>query len=204
MRILHIDCGLSPTESVSRMLTREVVQHLAGKRRSLEIIYRDLIKDPLPYATFQTLPGFHPSAASEETLAECERTARLSLEQALNEFLTSEVIVLGVPMYNFGIPAQLKSWFDAIVIPGKTYAYTPDGPRGLAGAKRVIVAASRGGVFGEAGFPIQMEHAEAYVRCVLSLIGITGPEVVLAEGVARDRAGAIERAREKVLMLSPL
>lgn len=190
--------------SVSRILTSEVVRQLVGEADGVSLTYRDLIANPLPYITFKTMPGIHPSAAPVDVLTKGEIAARALVEQALDEFLSSDVIILAVPMYNFGIPAQLKSWLDSLVVPGKTFAFSPDGPRGLAGTKRVILVVSRGGVYGPTGLPISMDHAESYVRCVLSLMGISNPELVLAEGVARDRAGAIDHGRSYVQGLAPL
>jgi putative NADPH-quinone reductase len=108
------------------------------------VTYRDLSADPIPYMNLRTMPSSHPLAIASDMLAEEERSVRR--EEALDEFLSAEVVVLGITMYNFGIAAQLKSWLDAIVIPGKTFTYTADGPKGLAGAKRVILAITRGGI----------------------------------------------------------
>ena len=138
MNILHIDSGISPSGSISRLLSTEIVERLRGQDPSVTIVYRDLITDHIPYMNFRTMPGSHPSAIASDMLSEEERSTRSVTERALSEFLFADAIVLGVPMYNFGIPAQLKSWFDTILIPGRTFAYTSGGPKGLAGAKRVI------------------------------------------------------------------
>ena len=182
----------------------EFVERLRGQDPSATIVYRDLITDHIPYMNFRTMPGLHPSAVASDMLSEEERSTRSVTERALSEFLSADAIVLGVPMYNFGIPAQLKSWFDAILIPGRTFTYTSDGPKGLAGAKRVILVITRGGFYGATGVSSAMEHAESYVRAALSLIGISGPELVLAEGIAMDRLAALERGRTGIQTLVPL
>ena len=86
-------------------------------------------------------------------------------------------------MYNFTLPTQLKAWLDRILVAGRTFRYTDDGPEGLAGDKRVIVAVARGGIY-DAGSPAAaLEHLETYLRAVFGFIGIT-PEFVAADGLA--------------------
>src|SRR5260221_673722 len=81
-------------------------------------------------------------------------------------FLEADVIVIGAPMYNFGIASQLKAWFDRIVVGGKTFRYTANGPEGLAGGKKVIVASARGGVYA-AGTPMAaIDFHEPYIRAL--------------------------------------
>jgi FMN-dependent NADH-azoreductase len=204
MNILHIDSGISPSQSVSRLLTAAIVARLSEQDSSAIIVYRDLVAGQIPYMNFRTMPGSHPSAVSLDQLSADERSARSETESVLSEFLTADVVVLGIPMYNFGIAAQLKSWFDAILIPGKTFAYTSGGPKGLVGAKRIILAIARGGLYDSTGFLAAMEHAESYVRATLSLIGVSAPELVVAEGIAKDRNAAIERGRMDIQALRPL
>src|SRR5207245_7517650 len=120
---------------------------------------------------------------------------------ALEEFLASDVIVLGAPMYNFTIPSQLKAWIDRILVAGKTFKYGAQGVEGLAGNKRVIVAISRGGFYG-AGTPAAVgEHLETYLRWVFGFIGVTNCEFIAADGIQvgpehREKAvaGALQAA----------
>jgi FMN-dependent NADH-azoreductase len=102
----------------------------------------------------------------------------------LDEFMAADIVVLGVPMYNWSIPTQLKAWIDIIVVPGKTFTYGAQGPEeGLVASKRVIVAISRGCFYRSETAAISAEHAESYMRTVLSFIGVNDPEFVVAEGV---------------------
>jgi FMN-dependent NADH-azoreductase len=101
-------------------------------------------------------------------------------------------------MYNFTIPSQLKAWIDRVLVAGKTFSYGANGPQGLAGGKRVIVAISRGGYYGPAALG---EHLETYLRWVFGFIGITSPEFIFADGIQvgpdhREKAvaGALEAA----------
>ena len=101
----------------------------------------------------------------------------------LAEFLAADIVVIGAPMYNFTIPSQLKAWIDRILVAGKTFKYGENGPQGLAGNKRVIVAISRGGFYG-ADTPAALgEHLETYLRWVFGFIGIANPEFILADGI---------------------
>ena len=104
-------------------------------------------------------------------------------QAVLAEFLVADTVVLGAPMYNFTIPSQLKAWIDRIVVAGKTFKYGAEGPEGLAGHKRVIVAVTRGGFYG-AGTPMAaLEHLESYLRGVFGFIGVTQLEFIAADGI---------------------
>ena len=157
MTILHIDSSINGENSVSRVLTRSIVDQLRAADPRAEVITRDLASEPLPHLTLE-------SFADTSTV---------------DEFLGADTVVIGAPMYNFTLPSQLKAWIDRILIAGKTFSYSEAGPAGLAGDKRVIVAVSRGGFYDDAS---ALEHVETYLKGVLSFIGIT-PEFVHADGV---------------------
>ena len=157
MTILHIDSSINGENSVSRVLTRSMVDQLRAADPDAEVITRDLASAPLPHLT---LEAFADSST-------------------VDEFLAADTLVVGAPMYNFTLPSQLKAWLDRILIAGKTFRYTAGGPEGLAGGKRVIIAVSRGGFYDDAS---ALEHVETYLRGVFGFIGIT-PEFVHADGV---------------------
>jgi FMN-dependent NADH-azoreductase len=98
----------------------------------------------------------------------------------MQEFLEADVVVIGAPMYNFGIPSTLKAWIDRLAVAGKTFRYTESGPQGLAGGKKVILASSRGGFHQDSASDFQ----EAYLRFLFGFLGITDLEIVRAEGLA--------------------
>jgi FMN-dependent NADH-azoreductase len=104
-------------------------------------------------------------------------------QAVLDEFLAADVVVIGAPMYNFTMPSQLKAWIDRVVVNGKTFRYTAAGPEGLAGNKRVIVAISRGGVYGAGAPAAALEHLETYLKGVFAFIGVANPEFIVAEGL---------------------
>jgi FMN-dependent NADH-azoreductase len=150
---LHIDSSISGDASVSRTLTRSIVDSLGGAA-----VYRDLAAEPLSHLTER---GQDP--------------------ELLDEFLAADTVLIGAPMYNFTVPSQLKAWIDRILVAGKTFRYTANGPEGLATGKRVIIALARGGIYSE-GPAAAFEHVETYLRGVFNFIGIE-PEFVIAEGV---------------------
>jgi FMN-dependent NADH-azoreductase len=158
MTILKIDSSITGENSVSRQLTEAVVNQLTGQNPTAKVTIRDLAAEPLDHLTL---------AAFADT-------------QVLDEFLAADTIVVGAPMYNFSVPSQLKAWIDRIAIAGKTFRYTADGPEGLAGDKRVIVAISRGGFYDASN---AFEHVQTYLTGVLGFLGIT-PEFVHADGIA--------------------
>ncbi|MBW8744506.1 MAG: NAD(P)H-dependent oxidoreductase [Sphingomonas sp.] len=179
MKLLHLDSSITGDGSVSRQLSAAVVAKLRAADPAIEVSYRDLVADPIAHLTLGHLP-----AASPESRA------------LLDQFLEADTIVIGVPMYNFTLPSQLKAWIDRVLIAGETFAYGPEGPKGLAGDKRVIVALSRGGLYSAGSPGAVLEHAETYLNAVFGFIGIK-PEIVLAEGVAigpDQRAQAIDGA----------
>lgn len=164
MNLLHLDSSITGSVSASRALSAAIVERLSAGNPLIETRYRDLAAEPLPHLTLDQLGD--PAANAE-----------------LQGFLAADVVVIGVGFYNFGIPSQLKAWLDRVLIGGQTFSYGPDGPRGLAGGKRVIVALTRGGIYSEGSPAAAFEHAETYLKAVFGFIGIT-PEFIVAEGLA--------------------
>jgi FMN-dependent NADH-azoreductase len=178
MKLLHIDSSVLGPHSVSRQVSAAIVDRLRQANPGLEITYRDLGATPLSH-----LSGSHLAAAQGATPEAALLSDLTAGQTALNEFLAADIVVLGAPMYNFTIPSQLKAWIDRIVVVGKTFKYDAQGPEGLAGNKRVIIAISRGGFYG-AGTPAAFgEHLETYLRWVFGFIGVKNPEFIFADGV---------------------
>jgi FMN-dependent NADH-azoreductase len=199
MRLLHIDSSVLGPHSVSRQVSAAIVARLSATTPNLEIIYRDLTMTPLLH-----LAGQHLAAAQgAEPPAELRDDLVLS-HTVLDEFLAADIVVLGAPMYNFTIPSQLKAWIDRILVAGKTFKYGANGAEGLAGNKRMIVALSRGGYYGE-GTPLAAgEHLETYLRWVFGFIGITVPEFISADGLQigpEQREKALAAALQAVTTL---
>ena len=199
MKLLHIDSSVLGPHSVSRKLSSAIVDRLRQTTPGLEISYRDLTTTPLAH-----LSGLHLAAAQGAAPA-AEGQADLAIGRAvLEEFLAADIVVLGAPMYNFTIPSQLKAWIDRIVIGAKTFKYGANGPEGLAGNKRVIVAVSRGGFYGAGTPTAALEHLESYLRGVFGFIGIRNPEIISADGIQvgpEHREKALAGALEAVTKL---
>lgn len=179
MTILHVDSSISGENSASRAISRSIVDQLRG---SADVVTRDLVSEPLPHLTLD--------AFADTTV--------------LDEFLRADTIVVGAPMYNFTLPTQLKAWLDRILVAGKTFRYTENGPEGLAGGKRVIIALARGGFYGEGSPAAALEHLETYLRGVFNFIGIE-PEFVAADGLAigpEQRDSAIRQAIDETVRLA--
>ena len=186
MNILHLDSSIQGDNSASRTISAAIVEQLRTVHGDAAVSYRDLATQPLPHLT---LAGFGTAAAAE----------------TLDQFLAADILVIGAAMYNFGIPTQLKSWFDHILISGKTFRYGENGAEGLAGTKRVIVALARGGYYADAP-AVTMEHAETHLRAMLGFIGVTEPEFIIAEGLAvgpEMRAQAMQDALGHVKTIAP-
>ncbi|GGY21636.1 FMN-dependent NADH-azoreductase [Rhodanobacter panaciterrae] len=167
MKLLHIDSSALGGYSVSRQLTADIVAELQRNTAAASVQYHDLAAKPLPHWT--------PVADASDPVV-------VLGNQMLEEFLAADVVVIGAPMYNFGIPSQLKAWIDRIAVAGKTFRYGANGPEGLAGGKRVIIASSRGGMYAS-GPAAVMDFQESYLRTVFGFIGITNVEFVRAEGL---------------------
>ena len=178
MKLLHIDTSILGDDSVSRQISAAIVDRLGRESPGLEVRYRDLAAEPLPH-----LSGAHLADMSAG-------------DGALDEFLEADIVVIGAPMYNFSIPSQLKAWLDRILVAGKTFRYTDQGVEGLARGKRVIIAVSRGGLYGPDMPAADAEHVESYLRAVFGFIGIE-PEVIVAEGIktgVEQRGKALNQA----------
>ena len=128
MKLLHIDSSVLGPHSVSRQVSAAITDRLRQSTPGLEVSYRDLTLTPRAHLT-----GSH-LAASRGAAPEASLQSDIAAGQAvLEEFLATDIVVLGAPMYNFTIPSQLKAWIDRILVAGKTFAYGENGPRGLAG-----------------------------------------------------------------------
>src|SRR5690348_402795 len=199
MKLLHIDSSVLGPHSVSRKLSSAIVDRLRQTTPGLEVSYRDLTTTPLSH-----LSGPH-LAAAQGAAPTAEVQADLAIGQAvLEEFLAADIVVLGAPMYNFTIPSQLKAWIDRIVIGGKTFKYGANGPEGLAGNKRVIVAVSRGGFYGAGTTTAALEDLESYVRGVFGFIGVRNTSIISADGIQvgpEHREKALAGALEAVTKL---
>jgi FMN-dependent NADH-azoreductase len=198
MKVLHIDSSITGSDSVSRQLSGAVVDAFKAANPGTRIVRRDLESAPFPHLDSKSVAAVRAGTAAADDAT------------ALEEFLAADVVVVGAPMYNLGIPSQLKAWIDRIAVAGKTFRYTAEGPQGLAGGKKVIVASSRGGIYTQ-GPAAAYDFQENYLRAVFGFIGITDVVFVRAEGVAigpelRETAirSALASVPATVVALSPV
>jgi FMN-dependent NADH-azoreductase len=200
MKLLHVDASILGANSASRRLSAAAVERLNKATPGLDIVYRDLAAEPLSHLTGEHLAAAHGAVPESPTV---QKDIAAS-QTALADFLAADIIVIGAPMYNFTIPSQLKAWIDRIVVGGKTFKYGAQGPEGLAGAKRVIVAISRGGFYGPGTPAAALEHLESYLRGVFGFIGVTQLEFIFADGIQtgpEQREKALASALEAVTNL---
>jgi FMN-dependent NADH-azoreductase len=186
MKLLHIDSSALGGYSVSRQLSADIVAELKQQTPDIQISYRDLAAQPLPHWT--------PAVADTGTTEGQQGNA------LVEEFLAADVVVIGAPMYNFGISSQLKAWIDRIAVAGKTFRYTEQGAEGLAKGKQVIIASSRGGMYVEGPFAA-FDHQETYLKAVLGFLGVTDLTFVRAEGVAispENKEQSIKAAKSSI------
>ena len=195
MKLLHIDSSPLGGNSVSRELTRRIVQQWRAAHPHTQVEHLDLATDAPNHLNADSL-GFR-MGINAEGLSDVQRKENEISEKLVSQFLAADVIVVGAPLYNFSVPSQLKAWIDRVAQAGRTFKYTEKGPQGLAGGKTVIIASSRGGKY--AGNPAMeaMEHQESYLQTVFGFFGVTDVRFVRAEGVAMG-----EEAKKKAFDLA--
>lgn len=170
---LHLDSSARGGESVSRLLGEELLDAWAGRDPELVVTYRDLDAEPLPFVN----DSWVTAAFSKQELNRDRRFALSRSEQLIAELEAADVLVIGAPMYNFGVPASLKAWVDQVVRVGRTFAYEGPVPVGLVHDKRAVVLATSGGdarAYAEMG----LDFRTTYLRAILGFIGITDVTVV--------------------------
>lgn len=195
MKLLHIDSSILGDNSASRQLSNAVVSAWKASDAAAQVSYRDLAEDAFSHFSAASLVAGGTPAELRDAAQKHE--ADLA-EATLNEFLAADAIVIGAPMYNFTVPTQLKAWIDRIAVAGKTFTYDENGPKGLAGGKKVVIVSTAGGI--HAGQASGIAH-EDYLQLVLRFLGITDIEVVRAQGLAygeEPRAQALAAANQQV------
>jgi FMN-dependent NADH-azoreductase len=189
MNILHIDSSILGANSLTRPLSALTVDRLVAANPGARVEHRDLGENPIPHLTGADF------AARGQTV-----------DPVLEQFKAADVIVIGSPMYNWTISSQLKAWIDRIAVAGETFTYTPQGPKGLAGGKKVIVVTGRGSSMLDARYD-GFDHQEPYLRTVFRFLGIDDVTFVHAQGVALAadaRPAVVAKAEAEIARLFPL
>lgn len=191
MNILQINSSAKTSGSQSTQLASSIVSRLVSRNPQARVTVRHLASDPHPTQDEAALQALFTSAENRTP----EQLARVALDDALiAQVQDADILVLGVPMYNFGVPAQLKHWIDAIARAGVTFKYTEQGPVGLIQGKQVFVALTRGGLHKDT----PSDTIAPYLRTVLSFLGMEDVRMIFAEGLAlgADAADQSMRAAE--------
>jgi len=176
MKVLQINASARRDGANSTKVANSVVAGLQAKNPSAQITLRDLAANPVTVLDEAALgalftPAEQRNAAQNAVVAE--------YDALIAELQAHDVIVLGVPMYNFGVPVQLKSWIDAVARAGLTFRYTATGPEGLLKGKTVYVALARGGLYRDTANDSQVP----YLKSVLGFLGLTDVRFIYAEGL---------------------
>lgn len=184
--VLRIDSSVRKEGSISRDLTTRILERLAPEK----VITRDLTEE-LPLIDGNWV-GANFTPADKRT---DEQKEALSLSDTMiAELNEADTIVIGLPIYNFSVPARLKAWVDQVARAGVTFRYTEAGPEGLLKGKRAILAVASGGT------PVgsEIDFATTYLKQVLGFIGITDVTIVAADQLALDADGSVKNAYNAV------
>jgi FMN-dependent NADH-azoreductase len=197
--VLQINSSVLSTGNANRLADRFVTRW-QDNHRADRVVLRDLTRNPVPHLSDKTVAAFFTPA--DQRTAEQLDAVKLS-DDLVAELKAADVIVMSVPMYNFGIPSPLKAWIDHVARAGITFKYTEKGPVGLLDGKKVYIIAARGGL--HAG--TERDAQTQYLKTVLAFLGLTDVEFVYAEGYAispEQRAKAEAQAQERIHLLTAL
>lgn len=196
--LLQINASLFAENGNSSRLADQFVAAWAAKNGGAQVKVRDLAKNPVPHLDGERFGAF--LAKPEERSAAQQDVVAFS-DALIDEVRQADVLVLGVPMYNFGVPSTLKAYFDHIARAGVTFRYTANGPEGLLTGKKAYVLAARGGLY--AGTP--KDSQTVYIRDFLNFLGISDVEFVYAEGLAMGdeaKKAALDQAQRQMEALA--
>ncbi|MDK6078113.1 FMN-dependent NADH-azoreductase [Massilia varians] len=175
MNILQITSSVRGKDSESTRVTNLIVNKLVSSNPDAKVVHRDFGVQPHPVLDGAAVGALFTPADQRSA----EQAARVALDDALiAEAQAADVIVIGAPMYNFGMPVQLKNWFDAIARSGVTFRYTETGPEGLLKNKKVYVATARGGVY-----PVEADPQVPHIRMLLNFLGLTDHTFIYSSGL---------------------
>ncbi|MDO9163074.1 MAG: NAD(P)H-dependent oxidoreductase [Methylococcaceae bacterium] len=185
MNILQLNTSIRGNDSQSSRLAKIIVERLTAVNPAASLTIRDLASNPQPMLDADALEALSTPAEQRTQI----QAARVALDDALiTQIQATDILMLAVPMYNFGIPVQLKNWIDAICRAQVTFRYTEQGPQGLLTGKKVYIALTRGGVHRDSASDSQA----SYLQTVLGFLGLTDLNFIYAEGLAMGEGAAEE------------
>lgn len=187
VRVLRVDASPRQSDSVSRRLSDRLLDNLRTQHGELSVIRRDLDKAPLTFVDGDWITANF--TAPEQRSVWQQNTLAVS-DRLVQELIDADLLLIGVPLYNFGIPAALKAWVDMVARARLTFRYTENGPEGLLKNKRAYLLVASGGV--RAGS--ETDFATRYMRHVLGFLGITDVTVIAADQIMQRGDAALEQA----------
>ena len=196
MKILHLISSPRGAASFSIKLSNAIVEKLQAKNANSTVKVHSLVNTPFPHLEEAHLNSFFtPAESRSPEQAEAVKHS----DEAIAELFDADAIVIGAPMYNFGIPSTLKAWIDHIARAGITFKYGENGPEGLVKNKKVYLAISTGGVYSE-GPMKAYDFTEPYLRAVLGFLGMTDVTAFRVEGVNMPdlKDSALDKAIENI------
>ncbi|MFQ6547256.1 FMN-dependent NADH-azoreductase [Aestuariibius sp. 2305UL40-4] len=188
--ILRIDASARDAASVSRQLTDRITAKLGG-----DVIHRDLAETPPSFVTEEMIGAYFTPPADRSAAQDATLDASNAVVAELQK---ADTIVIGMPIYNFGVPAALKAWADLAARVGVTFQYSADGPKGLLDGKRAIIAVASGGT--ESGSEI--DWATPWLKFFLGFLGITDVQVITADQLNMEAESKIEAAYDEIEALA--
>ena len=175
--LLQINASINNGNGQSSQLANRFVTAFRASHPEARVVLRDVAAHPVPHLDGERFAAFITPA---ERRTAAQEAAVAYSDSLIDELRRADLIVLGLPMYNFGVPSQLKAYFDHIARAGVTFKYSEQGAVGMLTGKRALVFAARGGVY--AGSPLDTQTG--YVRDFLRFIGVSDVEFVYAEGLS--------------------
>ena len=197
-KLLQINASLFSNDGQSSRLAEQFVAAWRNRNLDGELVIRDLAREPIPHLDAERFQAFlaQPDARTPEQTAVVEFSDAL-----IRELREADIVVIGLPMYNFGIPSTLKAYFDHIARAGITFRYTENGPVGLLQGKKVYVLAARGGYYADT----PLDSQTGYMRNFLGFLGMKDVEFVYAEGLNIDESSkqaALADAGQRLAILA--
>ncbi|MBU1278891.1 MAG: NAD(P)H-dependent oxidoreductase [Alphaproteobacteria bacterium] len=194
--VLALRSSILGDASASNQLINETIASLRAQEPTIRIIERDLVTNPIPHFDGDAANGLRQDPLNTE-----QRKARALSDALIQEVQAADILLIGAPMYNFGIPSALKSWFDYVLRAGVTFRYSETGPEGLLTGKSAVVVLTRGGSYSD-GPASAMDAQAPHLRALLGFVGITDQKFVLAEKLAlgpEERKASMGLAKDKII-----
>lgn len=186
--ILHIDASGRKTSSVSRQMSNEIIQKISNDQS--KVTYRD-VSQGLPFVDELMIGAYFTQKAER---SEQQKQAIAISETIVKELMDADTVVIGIPVYNFSMPAGFKAWSDLAARVGETFKYTENGPEGLLESKKAYIAVASGGT----KIDSEIDFLTPWLRHFLGFIGIHDVEIIQAEALNSNGVEAIKEARASI------